>query len=86
LGCTHYPLLTDAISDFMGENTVLINPGRESAQKLREILSEKDLLSGALTGGTKFFVSDNVYNFSKIAQNFLNETIENVEQVYIDNF
>lgn len=31
LGCTHYPLLRDAIADFMGDGVTLVDSGYETA-------------------------------------------------------
>ena len=43
LGCTHYPLLRDVISDVMGANTALIDSGRETALYAAKRLKEHGL-------------------------------------------
>ena len=43
LGCTHYPLLRAAISEYMGEKIHLVNPAYETAMELRAVLQEKGL-------------------------------------------
>ena len=40
LGCTHYPLLQDAIASFMGGGVYLVNPGAEGAYKIKEELAK----------------------------------------------
>ena len=45
LGCTHYPLLKDAISEFMGDGVELIDSGYETAVYSAKILKENNLLN-----------------------------------------
>ena len=39
LGCTHYPILKDAIKDYLGD-TLLINPGVALAMSVKEYLEK----------------------------------------------
>lgn len=69
MGCTHYPIIEDAIRSFMGEDVALINPGREAAKLLA---SREDIKkNSAARGSYKFFVSDDVEGFSRHAAAFL---------------
>ena len=45
LGCTHYPLLSDIIREYMGENVVLINSGEQVAKYVRRYLENNDMLN-----------------------------------------
>ncbi len=45
LGCTHYPVIKDIISDIMGNDITLISPGAEAAKYAQSSLMEKDMLS-----------------------------------------
>lgn len=83
LGCTHYPLLKQAIGDYVGRKVKLIDAGRESALALKTVLEQKDLLIGE--GGThRFFVSDSPDGFADVARIFLHQDIkEEVEQIDI---
>lgn len=77
LGCTHYPLLEDIISDIMGDGVKLINPGALAAKRAEEYLKEKDCLSVKDSGGKRtFFVSDSVENFAELGSTFLGIDIE----------
>lgn len=40
LGCTHYPVLEDAVRRFMGESVTLINPGVAVAQAVKKYLEK----------------------------------------------
>lgn len=86
LGCTHYPLIADIIGDVVGTKVTLIDPGRETAHRLREILQQKGLL-GQNTGNTEYFVSDSVDSFRTISNRFLGEYAGgSVHQIDIDQF
>ena len=44
LGCTHYPLLTGAISYLMGDGVTLVSSADETAKDLYRVLADRDLL------------------------------------------
>lgn len=85
LGCTHYPLLTEVISDIMG-NVELINPGNETAKVLENILEENNLKSESLIALHKFYVSDRANKFETFAQIILDMKIPPVEEVSIEDY
>lgn len=88
LGCTHYPLLTEAIRREMGDSVSLIDSGKETALYTKKILQENGLLADA--SGDKepqFFVSDTPADFEKYAGIFLRRNIENrVQQINIEEY
>lgn len=86
LGCTHYPLLAEAIGAFVGNDVTLINAAAEAADALKTLLTEQNLL--AQSGGKqKFFVSDSTENFAETARIFLQKDIkEAVEQIDIEAY
>ena len=45
LGCTHFPLLSEAIAAYMGEGVTLIDSGAAGARALAQLLAEKGLRS-----------------------------------------
>ncbi|MDQ9759141.1 hypothetical protein RFZ45_09470, partial [Acinetobacter baumannii] len=45
LGCTHYPLLKRTIGEEVGMEVKLVNPARETAIDLKNILIERNLLN-----------------------------------------
>ena len=78
LGCTHYPILKDAISDFMGEGVTLIDSGKETALYTKKVLQENGLTNNSGKDGVaQFFVSDTPDNFEKIASLFLSKDMNN---------
>lgn len=78
LGCTHYPLLTEAISEFFPEAT-LINAGAEGGEQIKRILEKKDML-GAEKGENEFFVSGDVESFVKNGSLFLGSDIKGAKK------
>ncbi len=88
LGCTHYPILKNAIGKAMGDSVTLIDSGRATALYTAELLREKNLLKeGTAEGVCKFFVSDTPDNFENLAGIFLGKNIENqVTQIQIEDY
>ena len=76
LGCTHYPLLKPVLSRLFGEGVTLIDSGREAALALAEVLRAQNALSSDGEGSRRYYVSDEVSNFSTIAGMFLDRSID----------
>ena len=76
LGCTHYPLLTEAIAACMGDGVTLINTGATAAVALARFLTEYDLLAPSdQPGGQAFYVSDSPEGFERLASIFLRTNV-----------
>ncbi len=88
LGCTHYPLLRDAISDFMGEGVTLVDSGYETAVYSAKILREQNLLNDDDSRKKpEFFVSDTPDGFESVAGLFLGRDMEHtVTQIDIEQY
>lgn len=87
LGCTHYPLLERIIASFMGPDVTLINAGAEGARAVARRLEELDAMTDCAQGVCRYFVSDRVDDFSRLASVFLQQNIsEDVSQVEIGQF
>ena len=88
LGCTHYPLLKGVIGACLGPEVTLIDVGAQCARRVRALLAENDGLSGREEGGAhRYFVSDTVDGFTRLASLFLGEDLTGeVEQVDITAF
>ncbi|MBR2520829.1 MAG: glutamate racemase [Oscillospiraceae bacterium] len=88
LGCTHYPLLYDAISGFLGPDVALVDSGSACAGDVMEHLAAADMLCGSGGGrGCSFYVSDSVDNFSSLASIFLGWDVSSkVQQVDITSY
>lgn len=68
LGCTHYPVLSGFISEFMGPGVTLINTGYTAAMAASDFLRGKGLFSDAQTPAAgEYYVSDRAESFAQIA-------------------
>ncbi len=86
LGCTHYPVLSEAIGFVLGKDVKLINAGTTTAKAVADYLMENSLQNEC--GGThKFFVSDKPDFFKEQASVLLQREIDErkVEKVDINN-
>lgn len=70
LGCTHYPLIKDIISDVAGSGVTLIDSGCETARAALALLEEKGLRNDC-GGRHTFYTSENPDGFSALARIFL---------------
>jgi len=87
LGCTHYPLLEAVIGRFLGPDVALISSGRAAAERVAKDLAEQGLLAEKKTGGRRrYFVTDSVAGFEKLASLFLQQNVSGeVEQVSLES-
>ena len=73
LGCTHFPIISDIISDVL-PGVTLINSGEEAAYELKRSLKMLNLLKNE-GGGVDFYVSESSGNFGRIAEMFLGHSV-----------
>ena len=72
LGCTHYPMLKDVISEVMGDEVKLISSGAEAAKHAQKILAYNDELCDREEDGMlELYCTDSVELFSENADAFL---------------
>ncbi|GAA1142574.1 glutamate racemase [Nesterenkonia lutea] len=88
LGCTHYPLLTGAISYVMGEEVTLVSSAEETAKDLYRALIRHGLQrEGDLQGGSgavsahTFLSTGDATAFQLLARRFLGPEVLAVHQV-----
>jgi len=89
LGCTHYPMLTGAISHVMGDGVTLVSSADETAKDVFRVLTDEDLLredadlpgedgaagSGVSVGEHRFFSTGNAETFHRLAARFLGPAV-----------
>lgn len=88
LGCTHYPLLSEAIGEFMGPDVTLISSGGACVDRVEQLLVERDLKNPQTQGGQRrYFASDSAADFCSLASIFLGENVNGkAEKIEIDHF
>lgn len=83
LGCTHYPLLTGAISHVMGDGVTLVSSAEETAKDVFRVLTDSDLLrdgvesaqDDVLPGEHRFFSTGDAETFHRLAERFLGPAV-----------
>lgn len=76
LGCTHFPVLADAISKVLGDKVTLIDAGVATAAAVKDYLVANDIESSSRDDGSHaFYVSDRPVFFTNTAQILLGKTI-----------
>ena len=84
LGCTHYPLLRDAIAEYMGESVKLISSGAEAAKYTMNMLAMNNMLSSRSENGhVTYFTSDSKMLLESNAHAFIGSLNGSVEQICI---
>ncbi len=81
LGCSHYPLLKDAIGRVMGPEVELIDPATEMVKIIKKTLTQKRLLGSAQDPLRLFIVTDNPMRFKKVGELYLERVIPYVRLV-----
>ncbi|HEX5875038.1 MAG TPA: glutamate racemase [Pyrinomonadaceae bacterium] len=93
LGCTHYPILRDVISETVGPDVKLIDSGAATAHDVESLLENSDLThEDALALYQErqlcddldhFYVTDAAERFAKVAERFLGSAPSILEAVEI---
>jgi len=84
LGCTHYPILKNAIQAVVEESVVLVDSADAAAKTVKTTLIEKDISADAGSiGNLDIFVTDLPSRFEAVAQRFLGEQLPPVKTVHL---
>lgn len=80
LGCTHYPLLTGALSYVMGEGVTLVSSAEETAKDVYRVLADLDLLrpESFPTPAHGFTTTGDPERFRSLARRFLGPEVADV--------
>lgn len=88
MGCTHYPLLRSTLRGILGDKVNLVNPAYETAQGLKTLLEEHNLVNdgaGEKNGlQYQFYVSDAAEKFKDFANSILPCEIEEARLIHIE--
>ena len=82
LGCTHYPLLTGAISYVMGDDVTLVSSAEETAKDTYRTLVAHGLLRESTEKPTyRFQATGETASFGRLARRFLGPEVNSVESL-----
>ena len=85
LGCTHYPILMEAIRKTVGNSVALINMGVSTARAVRNELKLRDLLNEDNAPAVReLFVSDKTPAFRQVAEILLGDRIDDSDVSVVD--
>lgn len=91
LGCTHYPILHDAIQQTVGENVKLIDSGEATADEVGSLLEREGLGNPNEVKGDRrlcddldhFYVTDAAERFARVAERFLGSQPSKLEAIEV---
>ncbi|HWL94736.1 MAG TPA: glutamate racemase [Phycisphaerae bacterium] len=87
LGCTHYPLLRQAIAEVTGDAITLLDSGEQTAKAVVHRLKQSDSLSARDNSGRLHcYVSDNPQRFRELGQRFLEQPVVDVTWISPEQF
>jgi glutamate racemase len=86
MGCTHYPLMKEVVGSVMGPEVNLINPAKETAIELREVLQLNCIDNNIENAVYEYYVSDNPEKFARVGNNFLSKEITNIRRIDIEKY
>jgi glutamate racemase len=82
LGCTHYPLLTGAISYVMGDDVTLVSSAEETAKDVYRTLVAHNLERTESSPATyRFQATGDAADFERLARRFLGPEVGTVEHI-----
>jgi glutamate racemase len=80
LGCTHYPLLTGAISRAAGDNIKIVDSAGNCAAAVKDLLDRQSLSAGSNdTGNLQVALTDAPDHFLRVAREALALDLGNVQ-------
>jgi glutamate racemase len=84
LGCTHFPMLTDAIRAVVGPGVGIVDSAETTARHVRQTLEEQNLLARGGEGGLRLLATDAADRFARIGGRFLERPIRPHEVELVD--
>jgi glutamate racemase len=83
LGCTHYPLLTGALSYVLGDQVTLVSSAEETAKDVYRLLVQHDLEreAGLPAPTHRFVTTGHTEDFARIGRRFLGPELQSVHQL-----
>lgn len=87
LGCTHYPLLRNAVDRYFEQKVSLVDPSESVSQEASLLLQKRGWLASSEEDGELIcFVTDAPHRFQQVAHRFLGGQPQRVEQVDLTQY
>ncbi len=91
LGCTHFPMLVDAIRAAVGPHVHIVDSAETTARAVHQLLERQNLTRAAgeceesvLTPSVRFLATDSIERFARIGSRFLARAINPGEVELVD--
>lgn len=85
LGCTHFPLLRDAIVAVAGDDVAVVDSASTTALVVRNILSAADALAPATSAGSlRLLATDGATRFARVGGQFLGQSLRSSDVELVD--
>jgi len=75
LGCSHYPFARRKIQKILGQKVLVLDSGPAVARQVKRVLENNKILSNK-KGKTKFFTTENPWNFRWVAEKLINAKLD----------
>ncbi|MBB5336880.1 glutamate racemase [Pectinatus brassicae] len=87
LGCTHYPIIKQEISKYLGDAVTLIDPAVNTAKNTKQVLKQMDLLQPkAATGELEFFFSSSLDHAKDMVETVVKVQHPVVNKINLEDF
>lgn len=90
LGCTHYPLIRSLVGKIAGDQVTLVNPAYETAQELRKLLEQEQMINTGENNKKdemhQFYVSDAAEKFGEFANSILPYDVKRARKINIEEY
>ncbi len=84
LGCTHFPMVADAIRAVAGPGVAIVDSAETTARHVRQTLEAQNLASRAGAGSLRLLATDAAERFARIGGRFLERPIRPHEVELVD--
>jgi len=74
LGCTHFPAMRDTLQEVVGDEVLIVDSAKTTAEAVKEVLRKRNALRDDGEPGTiRFMATDSPQRFARVAANLVPE-------------
>lgn len=85
LGCTHFPLLREAIAGVVGGGTAIVDSASTTAECAMQVLADAGLANASTAAGAlRLLATDSATRFSRVGGRFLGESLATSDIEIVD--
>lgn len=84
LGCTHFPVLSEAIGAVMGPGVQLVDSARTTAEFVRDMLHRREIRATAMERSLTFLATDGAERFARVGGIFMHHPLTPADVEIVD--